>query len=79
MPLDFIPDAIPFLGQVDDVFLLMSALQRLIANAGRGVLLDHWRGDRRELTDLNIERVISAAAFFLPLNLRNRLRRVGRE
>ena len=39
MPIDLIPDFIPFLGEVDDVFMLVLALQRLIANAGRHVLL----------------------------------------
>jgi uncharacterized membrane protein YkvA (DUF1232 family) len=78
-PLDFIPDAIPFLGQVDDVFLVTTSLQRLIANAGRHVLLDHWRGDRAALSDLNIEQVVAAAAFFLPLGMRRRLKRVGRK
>ena len=29
-PIDLIPDWIPFLGEVDDVFLLVTALQRLI-------------------------------------------------
>ena len=77
LPLDFIPDAIPFLGEVDDVFLLMTALQRLISNAGRRVLLDHWTGARSELSDLNVERVLGAAAFFLPLRLRRKLRRVA--
>ena len=76
LPLDFIPDAIPFLGEVDDVFILMTALQRLIQNAGRRVLHDHWRGPRSELSDLNVERVLGAAAFFLPLRLRRRLRGV---
>jgi uncharacterized membrane protein YkvA (DUF1232 family) len=77
-PLDLVPDAIPFLGQVDDIFLVTTALQRLVTNAGRHVLLDHWAGDRAELSELNIERVVSAAAFFLPLGLRRKLRRIGR-
>ncbi len=76
-PLDFIPDVIPFLGQVDDIFLLLLALQRLIGQAGRRVLLDHWRGRSDELEDLNIAGVISAAAFFLPPRLRRRIRRVA--
>jgi uncharacterized membrane protein YkvA (DUF1232 family) len=78
LPLDFIPDAIPFLGEVDDVFLLMTALQRLIQNSGRKVLLDHWTGPRSELSDLNVERVLGAAAFFLPLTLRRKLRGVAK-
>jgi uncharacterized membrane protein YkvA (DUF1232 family) len=76
-PLDFIPDVIPFLGQVDDIFLLMTALQRMVERAGFTVLLDHWRGDPEELESLHIPSVVSAAAFFLPPQLRRRLRRLA--
>jgi uncharacterized membrane protein YkvA (DUF1232 family) len=76
-PIDFIPDLIPFLGEVDDLFLLMTALQRLVANAGRTVLLDHWRGDPNELADLHLARLVSAAGFFLPVRLRRRLRKMA--
>lgn len=78
LPLDLIPDFIPFLGEVDDVFLLVTALQRLIANAGRKVALDHWTGDVAELADLNLKRVLSAAAFFLPGGMKGKLRRLLR-
>ena len=47
MPIDLIPDFIPFFGEIDDLFILVLALQRLITNAGRAVLLDHWTGDPR--------------------------------
>lgn len=77
-PIDFIPDFIPFLGEVDDVYLLVLALQRLVANAGRPVLLEHWGGERAELSDLNLQSVLSAAAFFLPKRIRRRLRVIGR-
>lgn len=76
-PLDFIPDVIPFLGEVDDLFLLVTALQRLVANAGRRVLADHWRGDPDDLEDLNLARLAAAAGFFLPLRLRRRLRKMA--
>jgi uncharacterized membrane protein YkvA (DUF1232 family) len=39
-PIDLIPDFIPFFGEIDDLFLLVLALQHLI-NAGRKVVLDH--------------------------------------
>jgi uncharacterized membrane protein YkvA (DUF1232 family) len=78
LPLDLIPDFIPFIGEVDDVFVLVLALQRLIQNAGRTVLLDHWMGEPSDLADLNLQRVLSAAAFFLPRRLRRRLRTIGR-
>ena len=73
-PLDFIPDLIPFFGEADDVFLVVLAMQRLIDNAGRRVLLDHWQGDPRDLSDVNLSALVSAAGFFLPPGIRKRLR-----
>ncbi|HUF66792.1 MAG TPA: YkvA family protein [Gemmatimonadaceae bacterium] len=78
MPLDWIPDFIPFFGEIDDVFVLVLSLQRLVQSAGRKVLLDHWVGDPEALDDLNMTRVVAAAAFFLPRRIRRRLRAIGR-
>jgi uncharacterized membrane protein YkvA (DUF1232 family) len=78
LPADFLPDFIPFLGEVDDVFLLVTALQRLISNAGRSVVLSHWGGDPKALAALNLRQVITAATFFLPGRLRRRLKAIGR-
>ena len=78
MPIDFIPDFIPFMGEVDDVFLLVIALQRLVANAGRPVLLSHWAGSMDDLADLNLKEALAAAAFFLPRNIRRKLKMIGR-
>jgi uncharacterized membrane protein YkvA (DUF1232 family) len=78
MPIDLIPDFIPFLGEIDDLYLLIFALQRLISNAGRNVLLAHWTGAVEDLGDLNLRAAISAAAFFLPKRIRRRLRVIGR-
>lgn len=77
-PLDLIPDFIPFLGQVDDVYLLVLSLRRLLENAGRKVLLSHWMGDPETLRTMNLHLVIAAAAFFLPRRIRRRLRVIGR-
>lgn len=74
-PADFIPDFIPFLGQVDDIFLLMASLERLIRHAGRAVVLSHWEGDPGEISLRNLEQVLMAAAFFLPKRIRRRLKR----
>lgn len=78
LPLDIIPDFIPFLGEVDDVFLLILALQRLISNAGRAVVSAYWDGDPADLTAINLEKVLAACAFFLPRRMRRRLRAIGR-
>ena len=77
-PIDLIPDFIPFLGEVDDVFLLVLAIRRLLQNAGRTVLLSHWSGNPEDLRQINLEKVLSAAAFFLPRRIRRRLRVMGR-
>ena len=77
-PIDLIPDFIPFLGEVDDVYLLVLALRRLMQNAGRTVLLAHWTGDPTELRDLNLRKALMAAAFFLPRRVRRRLRVLGK-
>jgi uncharacterized membrane protein YkvA (DUF1232 family) len=77
-PIDMIPDVIPFLGQVDDVFLLTAALERLVTNAGSTVLLAHWRGAPEALSLTTFRQVIAAAALFLPGRMRGRLRRMVR-
>src|SRR5689334_14790323 len=61
MPIDLIPDFIPFFGEIDDVYILVLALQRLISNAGRPVLLDHWTGEPSDLADMNLRGVLAAA------------------
>ncbi|HEY7396326.1 MAG TPA: DUF1232 domain-containing protein [Gemmatimonadaceae bacterium] len=78
MPVDLIPDFIPFFGEIDDLYLLVLALQRLVANAGRTVLLSHWTGHPEDLGDLNLKAVLAAAAFFLPRRIRRRLRVIGK-
>jgi uncharacterized membrane protein YkvA (DUF1232 family) len=77
-PLDLIPDFIPFLGEVDDIFLLMTALERLIANAGEDVVADHWRGDPAELASMNLKEVVGAASMFLPGGIKTKLVRLVR-
>lgn len=78
LPVDLIPDFIPFIGEVDDVFILVLALQRLVSNAGRNVVLAHWTGALDDLADLNLKEALAAAAFFLPRGIRRRLKVIGR-
>lgn len=74
-PLDLVPDWIPFLGQVDDVYLVVTTLQRLIANAGRRVVRSYWEGPLGELEETTLAQIVSSAAVFLPRGIRKRLRR----
>jgi len=43
-PVDLVPDFIPGLGRVDDVFLVARALRFLANNTGYDILRQHWRG-----------------------------------
>jgi uncharacterized membrane protein YkvA (DUF1232 family) len=44
MPLDFIPDVIPFIGQIDDTYLVALTLLRLINRTEESVVREHWSG-----------------------------------
>jgi uncharacterized membrane protein YkvA (DUF1232 family) len=43
-PLDLIPDFLPFMGQVDDAYLIALTLLRLLDRTDAEVLRRHWRG-----------------------------------
>jgi uncharacterized membrane protein YkvA (DUF1232 family) len=44
MPLDFIPDVFPFIGQVDDIYLVALTLLRLINRTDASIIRQHWSG-----------------------------------
>ena len=44
IPFDFIPDMIPFVGQVDDAYLISLTLLRLMTVTDPRVVRQHWRG-----------------------------------
>ena len=44
IPFDFIPDFIPFVGQVDDAYLIAMTLLRLMTVTDPRVVRQHWRG-----------------------------------
>jgi len=44
VPLDFIPDVSPFIGQVDDVYLVALTLLRLLNRTDEKVVRENWSG-----------------------------------
>jgi uncharacterized membrane protein YkvA (DUF1232 family) len=44
IPFDFIPDVLPFIGQVDDAYLISLALLRLMTVTDPRVVRQYWRG-----------------------------------
>jgi len=44
VPLDIIPDMLPFIGQVDDAYLIALSLLRLMTVTDPRVVRQHWRG-----------------------------------
>ncbi len=72
-PIDLIPDFLPLLGQLDDLFFLALAIDRLVANAGVELVLDHWRGSDESLAALCGS--LDDLARRLPEPVRRRLKR----
>ncbi len=43
-PIDFIPDVFPFIGQVDDLYVVALTLLRLVNRTDETVVREHWAG-----------------------------------
>lgn len=63
-PLDLLPDVIPFIGQVDDLYLTALVLLRLLSRTDDDVLREHWDG-RGDLAS-TVDKIIRAAQYVLP-------------
>ncbi len=55
-PIDLIPEFIPVIGPLDDAVVAALVLRAVVRAAGRDVVYEHWRGDRRV-----IERLLALA------------------
>lgn len=71
VPADYIPDVIPFLGELDDFVLIALALGRLVNNAGPELLYEHWDGEPDSL-DAALT-VLHRASALIPGRLRSLL------
>src|SRR5262249_45706054 len=70
MPFDFIPDMIPFVGQIDDAYLIALTLLRLMSVTEPHVVREHWRGGG------DVVELIGATALIAGRLLPRRIRRV---
>lgn len=70
MPLDFIPDMLPFVGQVDDAYLVALTLLRLMTVTEPHVVREHWRGGG------DVVELIGSTALLAGRLLPRRIRRV---
>ncbi|MBX3290681.1 MAG: DUF1232 domain-containing protein [Acidobacteria bacterium] len=43
-PIDLIPDIFPFIGQVDDIYMVALSLLRLVNRTDETVVREHWQG-----------------------------------
>jgi uncharacterized membrane protein YkvA (DUF1232 family) len=68
IPLDLIPDVIPFVGQIDDAYLIAMTLLRLIDRTDPAVVREHWNGGG-DVVQL-IEAMALLTAKFLPTRIR---------
>jgi uncharacterized membrane protein YkvA (DUF1232 family) len=63
-PLDLIPDIFPFIGQVDDIYLVALTVLRLINHTDEEVVREHWRGGG-DIVEL-AETIANLAPIILP-------------
>lgn len=70
VPLDFIPDMLPFVGQVDDVYLIALTLLRLMTVTDPRIVREHWRGGG------DVVELIGASALLAARLLPAKIRRV---
>ncbi|HKX32759.1 MAG TPA: DUF1232 domain-containing protein [Blastocatellia bacterium] len=66
-PLDFLPDVVPFVGQVDDLYLVALVLLRMFSRTDDEILRAHWEGPG-DLASL-VGKIETAARYILPARI----------
>lgn len=71
-PLDILPDFIPVIGQLDDIYLVALCLLRLLNRSGEAKLRQHWDGPEDIVLVLNT--ITEYATRYLPSKVRRAVR-----
>jgi uncharacterized membrane protein YkvA (DUF1232 family) len=64
MPVDLIPDIFPFIGQVDDIYVIALSLLRLVNRTDERIVRHHWSGGGDVVALANS--IVSIAPALLP-------------
>lgn len=70
VPFDFLPDILPFIGQIDDIYLIALVLLRLVSRTDAQIVREHWRGGG------DIIQLADSIASIAPILLPKRVNRV---
>ena len=76
-PIDLLPDFIPVAGALDDLFLVVFALNHLIERAGEEVVLEHWDGPQDILS--MVRSVLTTITELVPVKIRKLIGRLAGE
>lgn len=76
-PVDLLPEFIPVAGVLDDIFLVVFALNHLIERAGEDVVTEHWDGPQDILS--MTRSVLTTVTDLIPPKIRRLLGRIAGE
>jgi len=76
-PLDFLPDVIPVLGQIDDLLLVALILNRFLSSIDRSVVLEFWDGPESLL--LTIQKILDFTRYLLPQGIYEKVVKKSRQ
>jgi len=72
-PIDLIPDALPGIGQLDDIAVIAFVLDQMLNRVPEEIVREHWEGDEDVLQV--VKEILDISTAFVPGWLRNRFNR----
>ncbi|MFP5352506.1 MAG: YkvA family protein [Actinomycetota bacterium] len=72
-PIDLIPDALPGIGQLDDIAIIAFVLDQMLNRVPDDIVREHWEGDE-DILEV-VKEILDISTAFVPGWLRNRFNR----